>query len=197
MGAALVLLAAALEAAAAAPAPRAGLSWESAQALADKLTRLERRVERGRGGPREGVPVSEAELNSWLNLTLGAKLPPGVRDLEVRLLAEGLTARGLVDLERLPLKRSGNPLSPLNWMKGEVPVEVKGEILSSHGVASVRVDEVRMAGVSLPVSMLTDLVTVSTRTARNPAGTNLAAPFRLPLAMKRLRFGTGQVLLEF
>src|SRR5580693_8548813 len=79
--------------------PPPGLSWADADALARQLEELDRRFRAGAPAPAQSVLVTEGQLNSYLNLVL--KMPPGVSNLEIRLDAERLLARALVDLDRV------------------------------------------------------------------------------------------------
>jgi len=63
---------------------------------------VERRFKTGKPPRNEPLVVSEGQVNSYLNLTLGPKIPPGVTDLVVQLNGQGLVVRAKVDLDRVP-----------------------------------------------------------------------------------------------
>jgi hypothetical protein len=196
-----IVLALLLEAQGAASAPhsaasfRHGLSPADAASLVGKLEAIERRVPDGKlDGP---VVVTERELNSYLNLATPPKLPPGLSDVEFRLERDRVEARGLVDLDRLKDKSASGSWNPLALFGGWVEVQVKGRIPNDNGLGTVEVEEVRLGSLSLPVSVLEQLLAAATRTAENPAGFDLRAPFPLPYSVKRLRLQPGRLLLEF
>jgi hypothetical protein len=182
------------------PAPRrSGLTWAAADALARKLAEAESApVRPGRRKARPPVEVSAAELNSYLNLTLGPKVPPELSEVAFAIEPGRLAGTGLVDLDRLKGKMPPQgPWSPLNFLSGRVAVDLKTRLPSREGMANFAVEEVRLGGVSLPVSLLQQVVLQATRTRENPAGFDLSAPFRLPYAVRQVRLGAGRAWLDF
>jgi len=191
---------------AARPAPaRAGLSWAEADSLARKLESIDRRSRqapdrRGRQAPGrpESVLVTQGELNSYLNLSLGPQMPPGVTDLEVTLESERIHTRAQVDLERVRAQvPSGTGWGALSFLGGSVPVELRARLIARDGFGTVQVDDVRLATLPLPVTVLEQIVTSATRSAANPNGFDILAPFRLPYAVKRVRIEPGRAFLDF
>jgi hypothetical protein len=181
------------------PAPsRPGLSWEAADALARKLTEIETRATE-RKPQAASIPVSEAELNSYLNLTLAPQLPPGVSELEVHLQKDRVEAQGVVDLDRIPVKQAAatTPWNPLNFVSGRVPVFLRGKLTSRDGFGSFEPEELRLASLPLPLSMLEQIVASSTKTKDNPQGFDILSPFRLPYAAKRVKLQLAKAILEF
>ncbi|HWW93781.1 MAG TPA: hypothetical protein VN375_10475 [Vicinamibacteria bacterium] len=176
--------------------PRPGLSWADADALARQLEELDRRFRAGAPAPAQSVLVTEAQLNSYLNLVL--KMPPGVSNLEIHLDAERLLARALVDLDRVQgrLPAQG-PFNPLSLLSGTVPAALKGRLPSRDGFASLQFEEVRLGAFPIPVSFLAQIISSATRTPENPQGFDIQSPFRLPYALKRVRLQPGQAVLEF
>ncbi len=177
---------------------RHGVSAADAESLARKLEAIERRALDGRPASRETVVVTEKELNSYLNLATPAKLPPGLADVEFRLERERLEAKGLVDIDRLQAKGgSRGSWNPLALLSGWVAVELKGRLPNTDGLATVEVEEVRLGGVSLPVTVLAQLVSSATRSQDKPQGFDIRSAFPLPYALKRVRLEPGRALLEF
>jgi hypothetical protein len=197
--AALTLLLAA-QAADPRPVPRAGLSWAEADSLTRKLASIEKRTTARSAPPAraETVLVTEGELNSYLNLSFASQMPPGLSDVHVRLEHERIHARGQVDLERVRAE-AGSRLQwkPLALLGGSVPVELSGRLMSGDGFGSVEVEQVRLASLPVPVSVLGQLVSSSTRTASDPDGFDILAPFRLPHSLRRVRLELGRAYLEF
>jgi hypothetical protein len=184
---------------AAAPAATRALSWELARSFAQKLEALEKRPRKP--GPRspQQVVVSEGELNSYLNLSLGTKMPPGLTNVDVVLDSGRILARALVNLEQVRDKGlSPGPWSPLNYLTGSVPLEVKGSYRNAEShFGALEVEEMRLGTFPVPMSLLEQLVLSATRTQDNPRGFDIHAPFRLPYAAKRFRLQRGQVAIEF
>jgi hypothetical protein len=178
------------------PAPtRGGLSWTESDSLVRKLQAIESRQKAQ--GKRETVLVTEGELNSYLNLELAPKLPRGVSDLLVRLDRDRVFASGTVDLDQVQGKLSSSRFSPLALLSGRVPVQIQGRLMNLNGFGAIEWEDIRISSLSLPASVLGQLVASSTRDAENPEGFDIQAPFRLPHACQRLRLEPGRALLDF
>jgi hypothetical protein len=193
----LALMALALLSMAQSPAPPA-FSSSDAQSLSRKLQAIERRKQMRITRP-ESILVTEGELNSYLNLDPAAKLPRGVSEVVVRLDRDDrVQARGMVDLESVKPKVPWIGFGPLMFFGGNVPVEIKGRLRTSgDGFGSIEVEDLRMASIPVPISVLEQLVSTSTRTEENPQGFDIRAPFRLPYSVKRVRLEPGQGYLDF
>jgi len=176
------------------------LSWEQARSLAQKIEQLE---ERERGKPKAGaaappaVVVTEGELNSYLNLSLASKMPVGLADVKVQLDRDHIAARAMVDIEKVAARSvDAGRWNPLSYLTGRVPLEVKGRYRhAQEGFGSLEVEEVRLATLPVPLSLIEQMVSSASRTGAKPV--DIQAPFRLPYAAKRLRVQKGQARLEF
>jgi len=180
------------------PVPRPGLSWAEAEALDRKLVEIEqRRAAPARRGKTETVTVTQSELNSYLNLTLGAKIPKEVKDLQVTLEHERLQATGMVDLDQVKSKVATSSWNPLLLMGGFVPVLLRGRLVNRDGFGSIIWEDVRVNAWSVPISLLEEMVARSTRKPDNPEGVDISAPFRLPYSVRRVRLEPGRAFLDF
>jgi hypothetical protein len=180
------------------PAPRKpGLSWADSEALGRKLAAIEER-QRAKSRKKETVLVTEGELNSYLNLTFAPELPKGVSDVEARLDYDRMRVTGVVDLDQVQGKVSApSPWSPLNFLSGRVPVELAGRLVNQDGFGTVEWETVRISSIPVPISVLEQMVTSSTRSAKHPDGVDIHAPFRLPYSVNRVRLEPGRAYLEF
>jgi hypothetical protein len=182
------------------PAPkRTGITWAAADSLARKLIGIESApARRGKAKVPPSMEVSAEELNSYLNLTLGPKMPPELSDVVLAIESGRLAGTGLVDLDRIKAKvPPQGPWSPLNFLSGRLAVDLKTQLPSHDGMGTFMVEEVRLGGVSLPVSLVQQVVLSATRTRDNPAGFDLSAPFRLPYAVRQVRLEPGKAWLDF
>ncbi len=172
--------------------PRAGLSWAQADTLARKIQEVEGLRRAGKPVPKQTVLVTESQLNSYLTLSLG--MPKGVTELDVHFESERLAARALLDLERLPIKGS---LGLLGMLGGAVPVELRGRLPNKDGEGTMEVEQLTLSGYSMPLTVLAQIVSASTRSSANPSGFDISAPFKLPYAVRSVRFEPGKAFVEF
>ena len=185
---------------AATPRPKApeGLSWEDADQVAETVERLERRLKAGKPASREPITVSERQVNSYVTLALGSKLPASVSGLSFRFEPERLAASGMLDLDAVKDKLPKTGASTLlSFLGGTVPVTVKGRFRGASGQGQVVVEEATVGCISLPPSMLAQIVAQSTRSATKPAGFDLLAPFPLPWTARSVRLESGRAVVEF
>jgi hypothetical protein len=179
------------------PAPP-GLSWEEADTLTQTVRKIERRLRAGRPASEETVVVSQRQLNSYLNLSLGHSMPRGVRGLEVEIQKDRLGARAMLDLERVRQQLpEGATSGLLAYLTGTVPVELIGRFWSWNGRGQVEIEQATVAGVSVPASLLAQVVSLSTRSRKQPAGVDILAPFRLPWTARQIRLEPGRALVDF
>lgn len=179
------------------PAPE-GLSWEDADWVAETVERIERRLGAGKPASRQTIVVTQRQLNSWVNLTLASKIPPGLSELEVGLEKDRLVARGVLDLDRVKSKvPPGAGAGLVAFLSGVVPVELKGRFSSADGSGKVEVEEALVAGISLPPAVVAQIVGQSTRSAKRPNGFDLLSPFPLPFTARRVRLEQGRALVDF
>lgn len=179
-------------------ATREMMSVDQAQSLVHKLEALENRRRSGKLPARaETVLITEGELNSYLNLGVGVKLPEGVTDVALRLERDRVFAKATVDLEQVKGKvRSSGPLNPLSLLGGRVPLEIQSRLSNEDGFGTVEVEDVRLGPVNVPLSVLEQMVSYATRSSENPEGFDIRAPFRLPYSVRRIRLQPGRALLE-
>ncbi len=187
------------------PVPPPGLSWDESDAVARKLVDFERRLS---GLARKqlpsasvlqgAVPLSQGELNSYLNLGLGTRLPKGLTNLHFELSPERITATARVDLEQMKRQLPEQPRwSPLGLLGGDLPIEVTGRMKSEAGFGSFEIEEVRLGPMVLPPALVQQIIASATRTAQQPDGFDIRLPFRLPYGLKRVKVELGRLLLDF
>jgi hypothetical protein len=176
----------------------AAYSRADADALDRKFDDLSERHKAGKVARGKSVLVTEHELNSYLNLSPSVKMPRGLSDVLVRLESERIHATGLLDLEKVRDKMPNlSPLSPLYWLSGQVGVLLRGRILNDDGFASVEWEDVRVGNVPVPISLLHQIVSSTTKSDDHPSGFDIRAPFALPYSMRQVRIQPGRAFLDF
>ena len=182
---------------AARPTPsRAGLSWAESDALGHKLAAIEER-HKAQSTAHQTIPVTQGELNSYLNLAYASQLPKGLTDVDVRLGRERIDAKGMVDMEQVRGVTAGATWSPLALLGGRVPVEIGGRFTNADGFGTIEWDTVYVASIRVPISVLEQMVASATKSDKYPDGFDIHAPFRLPYSVNRVKLEPGKAVLEF
>ncbi len=157
---------------------RPGLSWEAADSFVRKSLELDQRFRgnRFRGSP--AIELTEAELNSYVNLTLASQIPPTVTNLEARFVAGRIVVQGSVDLDRV---REGlgdlSPWNPLRLLAGVTPVMADAVLETEAGVGRVSPKEMSLGALPIPSSVLATIVAQVTKTPKQPNGVDILSPF--------------------
>ncbi|HEX6738395.1 MAG TPA: hypothetical protein VF310_08995 [Vicinamibacteria bacterium] len=176
--------------------PRRLVSQAMAESLGRKLEAIEKR-RKDRVRKPETVVVTEGELNSYIAYTLAPEMPAGVSHVAVRFERERIETTGVVDLDRVGKIQTDSALSPFSLLAGPVNVELRGRLQNQDGFGTIEWETVRVASIPLPLSVLARMVASSTRTAKQPEGFDIHAPFRLPYSARRVTLTPGKAVLEF
>jgi hypothetical protein len=187
-----------LAAPAAAPAPSSpGLSQAEAEAVARRLEGLPAAAAAKAGKVVRQVQITQSELNSYLNLALLPAVATAVRDVEVRIDRDHVDATGLVDIDEVKRHLKLSPWNPLSLLSGDVPVALSGKYTEAReGYGRVAIETVKAGRISVPASIIEQLVASLTKTPENPEGVDIKVPFQLPEPVKRLRLLPGKAVLD-
>jgi len=124
--------------------------------------------------------VTEPEVNGYLRFRGNGVLPVGVVDPYVFVLGAGrLAGVATVDLDAVRLSRPRGILDPAQLLRGRVPVTARGILRSKDGEFRFELESATIAGLEVPKSILQELVSYYTKSASNPSGYSLDAPFAL------------------
>jgi hypothetical protein len=124
--------------------------------------------------------VTEPEVNAYLRYHGKDVLPVGVLDPYVFVLGDGrLAGEAVVDLDAVRLSKPRGMLDPAQLLRGSVPVTATGVLRSKDGEFRFDLESATVAGMEVPKSLLQELVSYYTRSASNPSGYSLDAPFAL------------------
>ena len=89
------------------------------------------------------------------------------------------------------------PAGLLALLSGTVPVDLQGRLVAANGTAHVEIEQASVGGVSLPASLVAQIVSLSTRNAKQPQGFDILAPFPLPWTARDVRLEPGRALVSF
>jgi hypothetical protein len=143
------------------------------------------------------TPVTESELNSFLEFHARSEIPAGVLEPVVTIEEAGrLRGRALVDLDEVKKAQAGaGGFGVLSMLSGRVPVEAVGTLNTTNGVAQFHLEQAIVSGVPVPKALLQQVVSYYSRTPENPEGIDLEAPFPLPANIRQIETLRGQAII--
>ena len=142
------------------------------------------------------TPLSEGEINAFLRFQGASQLPAGITAPAVRIGDASLvSAEAVVDLDAIRQQRERGLLDPLRYLTGRLRVIASGTVRSGGGMAQVDIHSVSVAGVPVPVQVLSEMVRYFTRTADQPDGTRIDAPIPLPYRIAELQLSPGLAVI--
>jgi hypothetical protein len=181
----------------------AASSTAAVQLSKEQGDRLERKIEEiTKNGSAEPIrskrtPMSELEVNSYLNFNLRDKIPRGLTNPQIAIVGDGqLAGRVFVDMDEFKRQRnSAGILDPLNYISGQVPVTARGVLRTQSGKGRFQLVSAEILGVPLPKPILQELVTFFSRTPENPNGFDIDAPFNLPAKIREIAVNRGEAVV--
>jgi len=142
--------------------------------------------------PPRTTQVSDAEVNAYLKYFAGSKVPVGIADPMLHGTGNGrVTGQATVDLDAVRTQKKRAWTDPLGYLTGKLPVTAAGTLTTQNGVGHFVLESAQISGVSVPKSLLQELLTYYSTTPDNPAGINMDEPFQLPEAIQEIRIGQG------
>ena len=170
-----------------------GVSKPDATRFQAKLAQIEKIA----ATPRKGTAarttqVTDSEVNSYLRFLAGTQVPVGI--VEPMLHAHGngrVSGRAIVDLDAVRTQKKRAWTDPLGYLTGRLPVTAAGTLTTKDGVGRFVLESAEISGVTIPKSLLQELLSYYSRTPETPAGINMDEPFQLPAAIREIRIGMG------
>jgi hypothetical protein len=137
--------------------------------------------------------ISDDELNSYLRFHARDQLPDGIVDPTLNALGEGrVGGQVIVDLDAVRKQKSRGWLDPMGYLSGRLPVTATGTLTTKDGVARFELESAEVSGITVPKSLIQELLTHYSRTPENPAGINMDAPFELPSRIREIKVGKAR-----
>ena len=170
------------------------LSKTDATKFQTKLTQIETNGTRPRKAkaPLRSTQVSENEVTSYFKFLAGSQVPVGIVEPTLRALGDGRVAgRAVVDLDAVRTQKKRAWTDPLGYLMGKLPVTASGTLTTQNGVGRFQLDSAEVSGVTVPKSLLQELLSYYSKTKENPSGINMDDPFQLPSAIQEIRIGQG------
>jgi hypothetical protein len=172
------------------------LSKEEADRFQSKLTKIvafgNAPAAAAKTTQSHNTPVTDLEVNSYLKYRAGDQVPTGIVDPELSALGSGRVAgKAVVDLDAVRTQKKRGWLDPLGYLTGRLPVTASGVLTTKDGKGQFQLQSAEISGVTMPKSVLQELLSYYSKSPENPEGINMDAPFELPAKIREIRVGTG------
>jgi hypothetical protein len=171
----------------------ARISKQEAARFQAKLELIEKHaVTPRKGTAAQTTQVTDNEVNSYLQFLAGSQVPVGIVEPALHAAGSGrVTGRAIVDLDAVRTQQKRAWTDPLGYLMGRLPVTAAGTLTTKDGVGRFVLESAEISGVTIPKSLLQELVSYYSRTPETPAGINMDEPFQLPAAIREIRVGVG------
>ena len=137
--------------------------------------------------------VTDDELNSYLRFHARDQIPAGVVEPTLNALGDGRVGGSvIVDLDAVRKQKQRGWLDPLGYLTGRLPVTATGTLKTKDGVGQFELQSAEISGVTVPKSLIQELLSYYSRTPENPAGINMDEPFELPSRIREIRVGKAK-----
>lgn len=173
---------------------QAELSKADAARFQTKLAQIEHNGEQPRQpkAPQRTTQLSDAEVNAYFKFLAGAQVPVGITDPLLHAVGNGrVTGEATVDLDAVRTQKKRAWTDPLGYLTGRLPVTAAGTLSTENGVGRFQLESAQISGLSIPKSILQELLSYYSKTKENPAGINMDNPFQLPAGIQEIRIGQG------
>jgi len=173
------------------------LSKQDSDRFEGKMTRIVAfgNEKRARAGSLS-TPISEAELNAYFEYAAKGQIPPGIVEPRLNALGEGrVGGQAVVDLDAVRKQKQRGWLDPMAYLTGSLPLTASGLLITKDGVGRFQLESAQISGVSVPKSLLQELLGYYSRTPENPRGISMDDPFELPAHIREIRVERGQATI--
>jgi hypothetical protein len=140
--------------------------------------------------------LTDAELNSYLHFHLKDQVPAGVLDPTLSALGDGrVKGTAVIDLDAVRKQKQRGWTDPMSYLTGQLPLTASGLLITQNGVGRFQLESAEVSGLSIPKSLLQELVSYYSKSAENPTGISIDDPFELPARIKEIRVGKGEAMV--
>jgi hypothetical protein len=174
-------------------AQQAKLTKQDATRFQVKLAQIEKNsIVPQKGAVARKTQVTDQEVNSYLKFLAGSQVPVGVVDPQLHGVGNGrVTGTAVVDLDAVRTQKKRAWTDPMGYLTGRLPVTAAGTLSTKDGIGRFTLESAQISGVTIPKSLLQELLSYYSRTAEKPGGINMDEPFTLPSAIREITIGQG------
>ena len=170
------------------------LSKADADRFQTKLVRIVNtgNTPRGKSRAAQNTQLTDIELNSYLRFHAREQIPVGVVEPMIFAHADGVVSgQAIVDLDAVRKQKQRGWLDPMGYLTGRLPLTARGRLTTANGVGRFYLDAAEISGVTVPKTMIQELLSYYSRTPEDPDGINMDDPFELPAQIREIRTAPG------
>ena len=175
------------------------LQREEAERMAGKLAVIVAQSFTPTPPDREPARTSftDREVNAYFKYIAYDQMPQGLVDPTITIGGGGhVELRAWVDLDEVRDSRQRSLLDPMAYVSGMMETHVEGALTTTRGMGTFALGSATLGGVSVPRSLVFELIAYFTRTSDDPNGVDLNEPFVLPAGIRDVTtvLGTATVV---
>ena len=173
----------------------ARLTKQEADQFSAKLNRIvqtgnAKAVKTAKPVATQTTQITDNELNAYFKYNAKDQIPVGIVDPTINALGEGrVGGRAVVDLDAVRKQKQRGWLDPLGYMTGRLPITATGRLATREGVGTFTLESAEVSGVTIPKTVLQELLSYYSRSKDDPDGINMDDPFELPSRIKEIKVG--------
>ena len=142
--------------------------------------------------PTQSTVVSDVEVSSYLRYNAEAQVPVGIVEPLLNAHGEGIVSgRAIVDLDAVRKQKERGWLDPMGYLTGRLPLTARGRLTTQNGVGRFVLESAEISGVTVPKTLVQELLSFYSRTPEDPDGINMDDPFELPAQIREIRVAPG------
>jgi hypothetical protein len=140
--------------------------------------------------------LTDTEVTSYLRYTLKDQVPAGIVDPTLVAVGDGRVKGGaVIDLDAVRKQKQRGWTDPLSYMTGKMPLSASGLLITQNGVGRFQLESAEISGITIPKSLVQELLSYYSKTAENPSGISIDDPFELPARIKEIKVGRGEAVV--
>jgi hypothetical protein len=148
------------------------------------------------GAKSQTTQLTDSELNSYIRFHLRDQVPAGIVEPTLNALGDGrVGGSAVIDLDGIRKSRQRGWTDPLNYLTGQMQLTASGSLVTQNGVGRFQLESAQISGVTIPKSLVQELLSHYSKTTENPSGISLDDPFELPARIKEIRVGRGEAMV--
>jgi hypothetical protein len=140
----------------------------------------------------QSTVVTDTELNSYLRFNAQEQIPVGIAEPMLNAHGEGIVSgRVIVDLDAVRKQKQRGWLDPMGYLTGRLPLTARGRLTTQNGMGKFELETAELSGMTVPKTLVQELLSFYSRTPEDPDGINMDDPFELPAQIREIRVAPG------